>query len=64
MATGDTFVLHELVSAERKMSMKRFAVPRAGGASGMNHTDQSFDTSRRLLERLRQVRDSPSEGIM
>lgn len=30
----------------------------------MNHTDESFDISRRLVKRLRPVGDSPSEGIM
>lgn len=44
--------------------MKGFAFPRAGGASGMNHTDQSSDISRRLVERLGCVGDSPSKGIM
>lgn len=44
--------------------MKGFAFPKAGGASGMNHTDESFDISRRLVKRLRPVGDSPSEGIM
>lgn len=38
--------------------------PRAGGASGMNHTDQSFDISRSLVQRLGCVGDSPSKGIM
>lgn len=38
--------------------------PRAGGASGMNHTDENFDISRRLVKRLGHVGDSPSEGIM
>lgn len=30
----------------------------------MNHTDQSFDISRSLVQRLGCVGDSPSKGIM